>query len=212
MDTISINAGQVSGEEKKGKEKAKMSDGAKAAMATGAAGLAAGMAGKAIYDDIVNDPDPEPVAQNHAESSEAMADLTDAENLDQTVYVNPDEVMIEEEPMVELTEDDNFPVDVDIEIEDYRPLAENDPIDVTEEDPIIEPFSEEEILLADNQEVLDVEPIYEDNTIDVICGTTDEDVTDPIDVLYTPEGDILADNTDEMSDFNDIDVQSDLMA
>lgn len=55
MDTIAINAGEALNEDGQDKKKQKISDTTKAAMATGVAGIAAGVAAKSIADSLKGD-------------------------------------------------------------------------------------------------------------------------------------------------------------
>lgn len=215
MDTVALNAGQAAGEEKKGKEKSKMSDSAKAAMATGAAGIAAGMAGKAIYDKLMDDPDPEPIAENHTSHGEEIAGETLIDDTPEAIYVNPDEVMIDEdEPIAEVITDPDEPIDIEVVTpeDDYRPYAQNDPINPGDTDYMIEPaegLDGDEVLVADNEEIVDADDV---DVVDLICDATEEIPAGDMTEIYTAEGEVLADNGADVSESTDFDIQSDLMA
>ena len=211
MDTITINAGQTSGEDKKGKEK--ISDSAKAAMATGAAGLAAGLASKSIYDEITDEPEPEPIAENHNELKEERAEVEETDSLEESIYINPDDVMIEDEPEAELIEDGKVDIELNGEVFDYPFISEDTPIDDSEDDVPVEPANDDErVLLAENEEILDVDPISEDDFIvDAFCQNSEHEVVDSSEMLNYQEGDILADNNNDFTDYNDFDIQSDIM-
>ena len=211
METITINSDKASGAEKKRKGNSKISDTTKAAMTTGAAGLAAGLAGKAIFDDITKDPEPEPIVETPSQNEAAPVELSNSEP-EIEIYVNPDDVMIEDVKLDEDAEEISDLFENEVErTDEYRPMAEADPIDASEIEIVIEPIAGDEILIAENPE-MDIEPIIEDNpSDDIICGLNENYVDQQIDEILNAGEDYLTDNND--IDFNeDYDIQSDLMA
>ena len=174
METITINSDKASGSEKKRKGNSRITDTTKAAMATGAAGLAAGLASKSIYDEITDEPEPEPIAENHYELKEERAEVEETDSLEESIYINPDDIMIEDEPEAELIEDGKVDIELNGEVFDYPFISEDTPIDDSEDDVPVEPANDDErVLLAENEEILDVDPISEDDFIvDTFCQNT----------------------------------------
>lgn len=209
MDTIAINANEALGENGKDKKKLNLSDNAKAAMASGAAGLAAGAAAKAVTDALGREQGEEgettsgeQTSSQTVQSDESVVESVTAENA--VADVNPEEVMLEEPVAEPSTETDMIAETVaQTEVDDdYRPFANNDHIS---EEVLPEP-QPEEVLIAENTEI---EAVPEsDSAVDLICGVPEQEEVTPEDAVY-PEEDLFADNGPAN---NEYDVQSDLMA
>ena len=205
MDTIAINANEALGENGKDKKKLNLSDNAKAAMASGAAGLAAGAAAKAVADALGGEhgEDVETTSDEHTYSQTVQPEeAVAAENV--VAEVNPEEVMLEDPVAEPSTETDMIAESVtQTEADDdYRPFANNDHIS---EEVLPEP-QPEEVLIAENTEI---EAVPEsDSAVDLICGLPEQEEVTPEDIVY-PEEDLFADNGPAN---NEYDVQSDLMA
>lgn len=205
MDTIAINANEALGENGKDKKKINLSDNAKAAMASGAAGLAAGAAAKAVADALggehVEDVETASDEQTSSQTVQPEEPVV-AENV--VAEVNPEEVMLEEPVAEPSTETDMIAESVtQPEVEDeYRPFANNDHIS---EEVLPEP-QPEEVLIAESTEI-EAAP-ESDSAVDQICGLPEQEEVTPEDAVY-PEEDLYADNGPAN---NEYDVQSDLMA
>ena len=200
MDTIAINANEAHNDE--GKKKFKVSDTAKAAMATGVAGAVAGAAGMSVADGMTADPTEEASVTTNQESQEDV--VAEAEPVSEvTAEVNPDEVMLEE-PVAEPSTETDMVVGTESQHSDetgYQPFANNDQIG---EDVLPEP-QPDEVLIAEDTEsdvVVDADP-----TVDLICGI-EEEAGLPEEVVQQEE-DLYADNG---SVCDESDIQSDLMA
>lgn len=205
MDTIAINANETLNENGQMKKKNKVSNTAKAAMATGAAGIAAGAAVKTVIDALNGDIGEEHTVytDTYAAHQEEMTAEPTEESLDQ---VNPDDVMLDE-PVAELTSEADMIAVVQPQAEqadspDYQPFANNDRIG---DDVFPEP-QPEEILIAGNTGVDAV--IENDSTVDLIIGLPAQE-PDAIDVAVYPENELYADNG---SNYDDSGIQADLMA
>lgn len=205
MDTIAINANEALGENGKDKKKLNLSDNAKAAMASGAAGLAAGAAAKAVAEALggehgedVETTSDEQTSSQTVQPEEPVA----AENV--VAEVNPEEVMLEEPVAEPSTETDMIAESVTQPEadDDYRPFANNDHIS---EEVLPEP-QPEEVLIAENTEI-EAAP-ESDSAVDLICGLPEQEEVTHEDPVY-PEEDLFADNGPAN---NEYDVQSDLMA
>ena len=206
MDTIAINANEALGENGKDKKKLNLSDNAKAAMASGAVGLAAGAAAKAVADALggehEEDSSDKQTSSQTVQPEEPVVESVTAENV--VAEVNPEEVMLEE-PVAEPSTETDMIAETVMQPgteDDYRPFANNDQIS---EEVLPEPQPEEG-LIAENTEIEAV--LENDSTVDLICGVTEQEEVTPEDAVY-PEEDLLADNG---SANNEYDVQSDLMA
>ena len=205
MDTIAINAGEALNEDGQAKKKLNISDTTKAAMATGAAGIAAGVAAKSIADSFEEDTAGETAAATEAQSAQTGEAVTETEPAEAVVAeVNPDEVMLEEPVAEPSSETDMIAETVPQSGEDdpYRPFASNDNIS---DDVLPEP-QPDEVLIAENT---DVDVIAgEDPSVDLICGMpeTEQEI---IDEQVAPDGELYADSG---SGYDDSDIQSDLMA
>lgn len=206
MDTIAINANEALGENGKDKKKFNLSDNAKAAMASGATGLAAGAAVKAVTDALGEEhgeaSSGEQTSSQTVQPEEPVVESVATENV--VAEVNPEEVMLEEPVAEPSTETDMIAESVaQTEVEDdYRPFANNDHIS---EEVLPEP-QPEEVIVAENTEI---EAVPEsDSAVDLICGVPEHEEIIPEDTVY-PEEDLYADNGPLN---NDYDVQSDLMA
>ena len=201
MDTIAINANEAHDEE--GKKKFKVSDTAKAAMATGVAGAVAGAAGMSVADGMtVNPEEDSPVATGQDSQQEEMT--AEAETAAEvTAEVNPDDVMLEE-PVAEPSTEPDMVVGTEPqqgEETGYQPYANNDQIG---EEVLPEP-EPDEVLIADNTGADVV--VETDPTVDLICGIEEE--AGLPDEAGLPEEDLYADNG---SACDGTDIQSDLMA
>lgn len=205
MDTIAINANEALNEDGQSKKKNKVSDTAKAAMATGAAGIAVGVGAMAAADAMGAESD---------ENADAVADAasSDAEEVpaesgieeDAVAEVNPDDVMIED-PVAEPTAETDMIAETaqpSDEANPYQPFASNDSIS---EDVLPDP-QPDEVLIAENTEVDVI--AGEDPTVDMICGVPEENPGMP-DEAAAPDDVIYADNG---SAYDESDIQSDLMA
>lgn len=205
MDTIAINAGEALNEDGQAKKKLNISDTAKAAMATGAAGIAAGMAAKSMADSFGEDTAEETAAVTEAQSAQSDEMATEIESAESVVAeVNPDDVMLEEpvaEPSLE-TDMTAEAVPQSGEEDTYRPFASNDNLS---DDVLPEP-QPDEVLIAENTEVDVIAGL--DPSVDIICGMPE---TEPeiIDEPVVPDGELYADNG---YGYDDSDIQSDLMA
>lgn len=205
MDTISINAGEAvsGGQEKK---KNKLSDNARSAMATGAAGVAAGASAKTAYDAFIKGKPVDDTVDPHETTGtnhhhHAAAETATSEQAAATT-VNPNDVMLEdpeEETVAEAVPEPETPAGSGDEVA-YQPFSNDDPI-AAEEEVIIEP---EEILYAGD---VDIDMIADE---DLLCGMP------TIEEEYTAYGDgpihddpLMADNGYDDSDNG---IQTDLMA
>lgn len=206
MDTIAINTGEAINEDGRDKKKVKLNDTTKAAMATGAAGLGAGVAAKSIVDALEENSENEvsTITDGHAQSEETVPEIEPTEDV--VAEVNPDEVMLEESTD-ELSTGTDMLAEVasqSSEEDPYRPFASNDNI---EEDALQEPQPDED-LIAENTEVDVI--AGDDPSVDVICGLPDIGLgPEIIEEQILTESELYADNG---SDFDDSDIQSDLMA
>lgn len=209
MDTIAINANEALGENGQDKKKLNLSDNAKAAVASGAAGLAAGAAAKAVADALgreqgedVEATSDEQTSSQTVQPEEPVMESVATENV--VAEVNPEEVMLEEPVAEPSTETDMIAESVtQPEVEDeYRPFANNDHIS---EEVLPEP-QPEEVLIAESTEI-EAAP-ESDSAVDQICGLPEQEEVTPEDAVY-PEEDLYADNGPAN---NEYDVQSDLMA
>ncbi|MBD5195767.1 MAG: hypothetical protein HDS87_08665 [Bacteroidales bacterium] len=205
MDTIAINTGESLNEDGQAKKKINISDTAKAAMATGAAGIAAGVAAKSMADSFEEDTAKETTAAPEAHSAQTDEIATETEPVEAVeVEVNPDDVMLEE-PVVELSSETDMiaeAVPQSSENDEYQPFASNDNIS---DDVLPEP-QPDEVLIAENA---DEDVIAgEDPSVDLICGMpeTEQEI---VDEQVAPDGELYADNG---SGYDDSDIQSDLMA
>lgn len=204
MDTIAINAGEALNEDGQAKKKLNIRDTAKATMATGAAGIAAGVAAKSIADSFDDDTAEEAVAVTEVQSAHTDGIATETEPAEAVVAeVNPDDVMLEEPVAEPSTETDMIAEAASQSSEDdeYKPFASNDNIS---DDVLPEP-QPDEVLIADNT---DVDVIAgEDPSVDMIFGMpeTEQEI---IDEQVAPDGELYADNG---SGYDDSDIQSDLM-
>lgn len=202
MDTIAINASEAHNEEDK--KKFKVSDTAKAAMATGVAGAVAGAAGMYGADNLTADSEDDASAASGPESQQEEMTAEAEPVAEVTAEVNPDDVMLEEPVAEPSTETDMVVGTGPYHSEDagYQPFASNDRIG---EDVLPEP-EPEEVLIAENTEedmVIDSDP-----TVDMICGAIEEEAGLPDEVGQTDEN-LYADNG---SVCDETDIQSDLMA
>lgn len=209
MDTIAINANATNSEEGQGKKNFKVSDKAKVAMATGAAGLAAGAGVKAMADALGGDSDEGQTSvtgEQDVQQGATAAETISAEDV--VTEVNPDDVMLEEpvaEPIAESVADTDIIAEAQpqpSEGSEYQPFANSDPIG---DDVLPEP-QPEEVLIAENTGTDVV--VGEDSTVDLICGVSEEESEITEETVY-PEEDLYAGNP---ATYDDYDVQSDLMA
>ena len=205
MDTIAINAGEALNEDGQDKKKQKISDTTKAAMATGAAGIAAGVAAKSIADSLTGDIADETSAYTGVQSAQTEEIAVENESAEAVAEeVNPDDVMLEE-PVAETSPETDMiaeTVSQSGEEDEYRPFASNDNIS---EDVLPEP-QPDEALIAENTDVDII--AEEDPSVDLICGmseTEQEFIEEPV----NHDGELYADNS---SGYDDSDIQSDLMA
>ncbi|MBD5207728.1 MAG: hypothetical protein HDS79_05610 [Bacteroidales bacterium] len=205
MDTIAINSGEALNEDGQAKKKINISDTAKAAMATGVAGIAAGVAAKSMADSFEEDTAKETAAAPEAHSAQPEEIATEPEPVEAVeAEVNPDDVMLEE-PVAELSSETDMiaeAVPQSSENDEYRPFASNDNIS---DDVLPEP-QPDEVLIAENA---DEDVIAgEDPSVDLICGMpeTEQEI---VDEQVAPDGELYADNG---SGYDDSDIQSDLMA
>lgn len=204
MDTIAINADEILNEDGQAMKKFKVSDTAKAAMAAGVAGAAVGAAGMSMAGEASNTPDNSQVPSEGKEDVPHESVVTETTTTDDVVAeIDPNDVMLEE-PVAESSAETDMLAEVPtqhIEDEEYRPFANNDPIETSE---FPEPQSDG-ILIAENA---DTDVIAEDPTVDLVCNAIDEnnenaeEIACHEDVLYA-ENDI---------DYGETDIQSDLMA
>lgn len=202
MDTIAINANDALNEQGQDKKKFKVSDTAKAAMATGAAGLAAGAAAKSAYDALTDDKEDEQ-ATGIEEQTVPQEEVTAETMAEPVAEVNPDEVMLEE-PVAEASSETEMIAEAHPQEEGpgYEPFASNDQIG---DETLPEP-QPDEVLIAENTEV---EVVAEDDpTVDLICGLPETEPEILVDPVY-PEDELLADNG---SEYDESGIQSDLMA
>ncbi|MDE7420471.1 MAG: hypothetical protein K2N35_09705 [Muribaculaceae bacterium] len=210
MDTIAINTDDSTKEEGQEKSKYKFSDTAKAAMATGAAGIAAGVAAKTVFDAHTEDKTKEPLTEAGTQTQiEENKIIPESEVADEPiVVVNPDEVMLEE-PVAELSTETEMIVESQPQSgqgieQEYEPFANNDKII---DEGVSEVSPEEEYLAQNTEDVI----IVEEDGIDIIynqdlyLSNTGDDII----VDYFPEDSLLADSP---SPEEDNDIQSDLMA
>lgn len=209
MDTIAINANEALNEEGQNKKKVNISENAKAAMAAGVTGIAAGIGAKAVVDALNHDSDEDTASETEgrqgvSHEEPVAGEETTAATEEIIAEVNPDEVMLEE-PVAEISAETDMIAEAVTHPgaeDDYRPFAGNDRIT----DEVLPEPQPEEVLLAENTEV---EAVHEDDSaVDLICGVPGQEELTPEDAVY-PEEDLYADNG---SYNNDYDVQSDLMA
>lgn len=204
MDTIAINAGEALNEDGRDKKNVKINNTTKAAIATGAAVLGAGVAAKSITDTLDESSENEvsTIADGHSQSEESVHEIGSTDDV--VAEVNPDDVMLEESVSEPSSETDMI-TEATTQLSEegpYRPFAGNDNI---EGDILPEPQPEES-LIAENE---DVDVIAgEDSPVDMICGMPETEAG-IIEEQIQPESALYADNG---SDFNDSDIQSDLMA
>lgn len=205
MDTIAINAGKALNEDGQDKKKQKISDTTKAAMATGAAGIGAGVAAKSIVDSLKGDIADETSAVTGVQSAQTEEVAVENESAGAVAAeVNPDDVMLEE-PVAETSPETDMiaeTVPQSGEEDEYRPFASNDNIS---EDVLPEP-QPDEVLIAENTDVDVI--VEEDPSVDLICGmseTEQEVIEEPV----NHDGELYADNG---AGYEDSDIQSDLMA
>lgn len=217
METIAIDPNEALEEEATGKKKIKVSNTAKAAMATGVAGIAAGVAAKSVMDapDDETDKDggqPIKIQDSHQEATHTINESQEEAAV--VTSVNPAEVMLEEHvnaPSSEVETESDATQEVDSRNGEgpvYQPFANNDRIS----DEIIPEPQPDEILIGENTGLDVVAEGY--NTVDLICGLSEEDViipgnpVCPEETLY-PEDLLCADNGQS---HDSGDIQSSLMA
>ena len=208
MDAISITSEGALSDEVQDK-KGKVSDKTKAAMAAGAAGMAAGV-GAAVMADSLSAADGVNVdmtVSGHPEhdlSRDAAEETEMPETVEVAAEVNPDDVMLEEPVAEPVVEEDMIAEAQVSEADDYQPFAIND---VVEENPLPDPVPDG-MLLVEDEDVL-FEPVVNPGDYpyeDMICGLPEDDElpidgSEYMDVSPYAEGDVM-----------DTDIQSDLMA
>lgn len=214
MGTIPFNADATLNEGTQDKKKFEINDKAKAAMAAGGVGVAAGAGVKAAVDALNNETDEdsysEPEKQDiHADSTAQTVTLTESTESTEsisTAEVNPDKVMLEE-PVLETTVVEQVADNSVSNAEDsvYHPFANNDVL----EDVVYDGVMSVDDLYAQGDES-DIE--LDVNPIDLICGEPDYVIDETIetieDINYHPD-----DNYAWESEANyDTDIQTDLMA
>lgn len=201
MDTIAINAGESLNEKGQAKKKIKLNDTTKAAMATGAAGVAAGMTVKSVEDSVEENAAEETTASTENQSTQSEDIMVESELAEAvTAEVNPDDVMLEE-PIAETSSESDMLAEAAPQSgdNDYKPFAGND---IISEEILPEPQLDV-MFIAENTDL-----IYTgDDVCDIIClpNTSPEIIDEPV----SPETELYADN--DIS-YDDSDIQSDLMA
>lgn len=209
MDTIAINANEALGENGQDKKESVLSDKAKAAMATGVAGVAVGAGAGAVID-----------AMNEALDNRALTDAEsvqaipqpEAETTEMTedviAEVNPDDVMLEQEDTISSEADMIAQAEPQQgDADDYKPFANNDYIDNESEDMLPEPQPEEELIAENPDGDVPVDP-EADSTVDLICGLPETEPLMPCDATDFQDDSYAFGDTG----IGDVDVQSDLMA
>lgn len=205
MNTIAINTNEIRKEDGPDRKKTKASDSAKAATATGVAGIAVGVGVMAAADTLGTDIEDKTGAT--AETATSTTEDAQLENViaeEAVAEVNPDDVMLEE-PVAEPTaETDMLAGATTYPGEDapYRPFTSNDSIS---DDNLPEP-QPDEVLIAENTESDVI--ACEDQVVDMICEVSEEHHGMPEEVVC-PDDIVYADN---VSPHEDSDIQSDLMA
>lgn len=203
MDTIAINTNEVLNEGGQEKKKNKISDTTKAAMATGAAGLAAGAAVKSAVETLADDStkEQETVIAGQAHQDEITPETETIEN--SMAEINPNDVMLEE-PVAEQSSEENMVTEGNHQTEEgndseYQPFANNDRIG----DEVLPEPQPDEILVAENTET-DAVTLIED----LIIGLPAPEPDPLIDPVYS-EDELYADSS---SNYGESEIQSDLMA
>lgn len=205
MNTIAIKTNEIRKEDRPDRKKTKAGDSAKAAMATGVAGIAVGVGAKTAADTLGTDTE-----DNTGATADTATSNTETVQLDNVIAeeavseVNPDDVMLEE-PVAESTaETDMLAGATPYPGEDvpYRPFTSNDSIS----DEVLPEPQPDEVLIAENtySDVI----ACEDQVVDMICEVSEENQGIPEEVVC-PDDIISADN---VSPYEDSDIQSDLMA
>lgn len=205
MSTIALNTDETIGNEGVDKKKDEKIDKAKAAMAAGISGMAAGATIKGVVDSLeektVEDTTDLPEKQ---ETHSSQTTTPSGQSESAVVDVNPDEVMLEDPS--EAIEDVTVAEEIqenDI-IVDYHPFASNDMVEVDNFDLV---YSDEPI--PEEYPEINEDLLIDDNPVDLICGTSDLIDNSSDGPCYLPD-DSYAFDSDFLDDHSDI--QSDLMA
>lgn len=208
MDTISIIPEATlnsEGQEKKDKVSGK----AKAAMAAGVAGMAAGVGATELadlfsVDNGNNDDDEKMTVADSSDNNPACNSVVETEmqvvaETEVVAEVNPDDVILEEP----VAEEDLIAEAQVSEAYDYQPFAIND---VVEGDPMPYPMPDDILAVGDEDVIVDpIENPGDYTNDDLFCGWPQDDEL-PIDVMDYMDEELHAEG-----DETDLDIPTDLL-